>query len=355
MNFVEAFEACRTPADFYRLQISLENECAPAELLPAFDCRDKLPAPARKWIENLHAMMLRGGATVQPFTREVLAENARFYHDGSSSCSEKSLLVCFCGNYQRIMIQLPVFLQHIPACSFDVVVFKDPGKLFFLRGVPGYAPTLAALRERLGRDLCLERYASVRCLGTSAGGAAALAGGAVLGAERALSFGGGHPSRVAGELAGSGLTGSEFDDVFGDADTSRTRLRAFFGIGNSTDRETAASLCGAFCGVRAVPVAGVAGHNIFFELFSKGDLQGFLDRNLLGLGQAVEEGFLPETGFAPEPSPLRPAKRKRFSVPNLRGAWRRFGGWDQIVYWCGRLCAYLPARMRRGRTGHRKL
>jgi hypothetical protein len=82
VNFIEASRRAAR-RDFYRLQISLENECAPAELLPAFEYRDSLPAPARKWIERLHAMLRRGGETFQPFTREVLAENALFYHDGS--------------------------------------------------------------------------------------------------------------------------------------------------------------------------------------------------------------------------------------------------------------------------------
>lgn len=355
MNFIEAFEACRTPADFYRLQISLENECAPAELLPAFEYRDRLPAPARKWIERLHAMLRRGGETFQPFTREVLAKNALFFHDGSIPSRDKSLLVCFCGNFQRLMIQLPVFLQHIPARKFDVLVFRDPGKLFFLRGVPGYVPDLAALRERLGRDLCLERYASVRCLGTSAGGAAGLVAGAVLGAERAFSFGGVHTSRVAHELAERGMTGFEFDAIFGEADTARTTLRAFFGAGSACDLETAASLCRAFDGVRAVPVAGTTGHNVFFELFERGQLQVFLDRNLLGPVEMVEDGFLPETGNVSDTCTVRPARRSRLTPSRLRKGWLRFGGWDQFAYWCGRMCACLPAWLRRGRIGRRRL
>jgi hypothetical protein len=354
VNFTAAFEACRTPADFYRLQISLENECAPAELLPAFECRDRLPAPARKWIERLHSMMRRGGQTFQPFAREVLAENALFFHDGSIPRHDKSLLVCFCGNFQRLMIQLPVFLQHVPARDFDVLVFRDPRKLFFLRGVPGYVPDLAALPERLGRDLCLERYASVRCLGTSAGGAAGLAAGAVLGAERALSFGGAHPSRAGEYLAEYGLNGCEFDAFFRDADCGRLRLRAFFGAGNAHDLETAASLCRAFPGVKAVRVDGMAEHNIFFELFERGDLQGFLDKNLLGPGREVEEGFLPEIGNAPAAGPVGPTKRIRFSLDRLRKGWRRFGGWEQFVYWCVRLSGSLQARVRRFWPGRKK-
>jgi hypothetical protein len=101
VNGLEAFRACRTPADFYRLQIELENDCAPAELLAMLEPREELPIPARKWIERLEGMMRTGNAPIQPFERVRLADHVHFFRGAAPEGAPKSLLLCFCGNYAR--------------------------------------------------------------------------------------------------------------------------------------------------------------------------------------------------------------------------------------------------------------
>lgn len=332
MKLVDAFAQCRTPADFYRVQITLENELTPQELLEQLKWRDELAPPARKWISALEEMMLRESGQIQPFRRTSLSENVQFCHAGAGH-GVKSLLVGFCGNFQRLMMPLPVFLQQVPADIFDVLIFKDPGRDFFLRGVPGYVDSLAQLPERVERDLPLARYASVRCIGTSAGGAAALVAGEVFGAERALSFGGGHPARASESLEPKGLTGTELDLVFADAKRSCGRKLAFFGETNEFDRETAGSLCRAYPGTRIAPVRGVSTHNIFFELFERKELAVFISHSLLGGWEVPKEGMEPET-VAGQSVPSRPAKRgKPSALFRLRRGWRRYGGRDQILFW----------------------
>lgn len=290
MKLVDAFAQCRTPADFYRVQITLENELTPQELLEQLKWRDELAPPARKWISALEEMMLRESGQIQPFRRTSLSENVQFCHAGAGH-GVKSLLVGFCGNFQRLMMPLPVFLQQVPADIFDVLIFKDPGRDFFLRGVPGYVDSLAQLPERVERDLPLARYASVRCIGTSAGGAAALVAGEVFGAERALSFGGGHPARASESLEPKGLTGTELDLVFADAKRSCGRKLAFFGETNEFDRETAGSLCRAYPGTRIAPVRGVSTHNIFFELFERKELAGLSPTAFWAGGKSRKKGW----------------------------------------------------------------
>ncbi len=332
MKLVDAFVRCRTPADFYRVQITLENELTPPELLEQLKWRDELAPPARKWISALEEMMLRENERIQPFMRTSLSENVLFCHTGTGD-GAKSLLVGFCGNFQRLMMPLPVFLQHVPAEIFDIVILKDPGRDFFLRGVPGYVASLAQLPERLERDLPLARYASVRCIGTSAGGAAALVAGEVFGAERALSFGGGHPARAAESLEAKGLRGTELDLVFASAKQSCGLKLAFFGEANEFDRETAWSLCRAYPGTRIAPVRGVSTHNIFFELIERKELAAFISDSLQGGRESLEEGMEPET-VAGQSLPSSPAKRDKPSAFfRLRRGWRRYGGRDQILFW----------------------
>jgi len=139
MKLADAFAQCRTPADFYRVQIMLENERTPLELLEQFECRDELAPPARKWISALEDMMRRGSEHIQPFMRTSLSENVQFYHVGTGN-GAKSLLIGFCGNFQRLMMPLPIFLQHVPADIFDVVILKDPGRDFFFGACPAMSP-----------------------------------------------------------------------------------------------------------------------------------------------------------------------------------------------------------------------
>lgn len=351
MNHVEAFAQCRTPADFYRLQIALENECAPLELLEQFGCRDEFAPPVRRWISGLEDMMRRGNDTVQPFVRTGLSENVQFYHAAAGG-GTKSLLVGFCGNFQRLMMPLSVFLQHVPAELFDVVLLRDPERSFFLRGVPGYVSSLAQLPERLGRDLPLDRYASVRCIGTSAGGAAALVAGEVFGAERALSFGGGNPARSAESLEPKGLTGGELDAVFAGSQRCCARKLAFFGEANDVDRETAQSLRRAYPGTRVVPIRGLSTHNVFYELFERKELTAFFADTLLGGRDILEERWAAETD-ASQPSPSRPGKRDRSSAGfRLRRGWRRYGGREQILFWLKQFIRHPWALLTRRSPGN---
>jgi hypothetical protein len=348
MNVSGAFGACRTPADFYRLQIALENECAPVEILARVGPKERLPLPARKWIERLEGMMRSAGESLQPFERISLSENVQLYRMKGKQAAARSLILGFCGNFQRLMVPLPIFLQHIPADDFDVVVFRDPTKMLFLRGIPNYVPGLGELPARLARDLSLESYETLRCLGTSAGGAAALAAGAALGAERAFAYGGAHPYLSEGTLPRDDADLNGFDPIFRESACLSTRFRAFFGAQNQRDRENAASLAGAFKGVRMAEVPGVAGHNMFYELFERGELAGFLGRTLLGDIGTLEA----MQTCGPSPAPVRRrGKRREFSLARLRHGWERFGGLEQFGFWCARLCEYPRNVFGRRRTG----
>ena len=301
MNPVESFNRCRTPADFYQVQIDLENTCVPSEIVALREKSKTLPAPARRWLDGLEVMMRRGSATVQPFRRLPLSDNVWYFQTGAPP-EAKSLLVGFCGNALRLMLPIPVFLQHVPARDFDVVVLRDPSRCFYLRGVPEYAPHLAEVVARLQRDLPCERYSTVRCLGTSGGGAAALVAGTLLGAERALSVGGTHPARLATMLGPSGLKGDEMDALIASLGTTATQRICCFGADNASDAEGAHSLCRALPGARAEPAAGVASHNLLLQLFERGALHAFLETRLLE-GAVLQSRA--ERGIGPSPPGLR--------------------------------------------------
>jgi hypothetical protein len=85
-------------------------------------------------------------------------------------------------------------------------------------------------------------------------------------------------------------------------------------------------------------VPGVVTHNIFYELFERGELTAFLTRNLLGSLAELDAAMTEATPVDRLDSPGPKGRRRRSPVTRMKGAWKRFGGWDQFVYW-NRRCA----------------
>jgi hypothetical protein len=198
----DRFAACRTAADFYRVQIEAENILSPAEVA-ALDPAE-LPPPAAAWQARLSGMMGQVAPAVQAFRRRDLSDHASFFEGAGDAGAGRCLVVGFTGIALRMNVPAPVFLQALPAAACDVVILRDPGRAAFLAGVPGYAPDLPALAERLAADLPGGRHpGGWRCIGTSAGGAAALYFGRLAGARRAVSVDGGHPAGFSLPSAGA--------------------------------------------------------------------------------------------------------------------------------------------------------
>jgi len=182
----------------------------------------------------------------------------------------------------RLMLPLSALLQRIPARRFDVVLLRDPDQCGFLRGIRGYGDDLAAVVGRLKREIPLVSYATVRCLGVSAGGAAALYAGEMIGASRAVCIGGGHPLRAPELLKARGLDGHELDRVRGaPSSAAPTSMACYFAEDYPRDRANARSLRDVFPAARTVAIPEIAAHNVLFELLKRGQLRRFLEDALL--------------------------------------------------------------------------
>ena len=190
---VEHFMACRTPADFYRLQILTECDATPNDIASLSRYRTMLPPEVSAWSENIRAMMFMQAKTVQPFRRELISRNVALYTTRNGQDAPRDLLLAFCGLADRLQVPVPVVLQHLDGSRFDVLLLRDPSKRIYLQGVPEYAPDLGLVAERIRRDIDLAGYRSVRSIGTSGGGWASFTVGAMLGAERAVSMSGKPP------------------------------------------------------------------------------------------------------------------------------------------------------------------
>jgi len=282
VNAVEAFAGCQTTAKVRRTMILAENRLTPEEVIALRARRDDLPSEAREWIERFGAQVEAAGPVTR-FARRTLSANVTLLEAEPPS---RALLVVFCGQVPRPMLPLCLFLQHVPP-GCDVAMLWDPERLMYLRGIRGFADGPAALAARLRAVFEVDRYATVRALGSSSGGAAALAVGALMGVEQAVALGGLHPSQD-----GVCPLAEEMPDLFGfeaalrDAPPSATRLICGYGEDYAIDRDRAEALLQGFRNAIGLPIAGVDDHNILLLLMRRGDLARFLDQAAFGRFEA---------------------------------------------------------------------
>jgi hypothetical protein len=280
MDVLTALAGCVTVADHYRVQIDAENVLAPAEV-DALKAAP-LPATARAWVDRLALMCNRIQAPRQRFRRRNLSVNAAIYEGEGPPGAPRSLVVGFTGVGLRMMMPAAPFLQALPAERCDVLVLRDSERHAFLGGVPGYADGLAGLAARLEQDLPLARYADRRCVGTSSGGAAALAFGALIGARVALSLGGAHPSVMVRRAASGALDRTGFDRLIAAAPPGATRLVCAHGDGSVRDSIRNRLLAMAVPGAELLVVRGIAEHAVLGGLVPRKALGRFFEDVLLG-------------------------------------------------------------------------
>ena len=162
-----------------------EPEGAPRKL-------KKAPAiPNAQWCAWINELFLKSGKAVpEPFTRRRLQEKIFFYTSGQGDTRSKVLFLCFTGGTRRMMMALPVFLQHLDASLVDVILFMDPDRDGFRRFFIDEEDDLVALAAKY---VDREKYRGVVTMGTSGGGLPSVLVGLGLGVDAVLSVGGNDP------------------------------------------------------------------------------------------------------------------------------------------------------------------
>ncbi len=294
MDLPAAFWACRTEADFYRVQIEAENRMVPAEVEAIAALAPDLPEPARAWARRLDALMRISCAQTQHFRCTHLAADALFYE--ATDDAPRGLVIGLTGAAMRMNLPVPFFLQALPPGRCDMLLLRDSARASFLCGVPGYAADVPALAERIAADLPLVRYQDIRCIGTSAGGAAALWLGALLQARRAVSVDGSHPGAHALRFPARKLEAGAFDRSFAAPQPGTAELIVVHGADNRRDAIRSRLLAMSVPGARVVSVGGVSVHGVVGPLLTARALAPFLAEVLMGEGQGAA---LPDTWSPP--------------------------------------------------------
>jgi hypothetical protein len=303
--YARAARACRTVNDLNRLHIALENRITPLELdalrrgadPPApqwarlvggaaarvrrsLDRPGRLAAPSRPpydWVARLHALAAKAAAPPQPFRRERLHGRIARYSAGGDR-SRKTLAVCFAGRAQRLMMPLPVFLQHVDASVVDVAFLRDPAKEGYRAGIGRGTRSLDDLLERLPSRLSFDAYARVVTIGTSGGGLPAVLAAVQLGLPAALAAGPNGPDDPRWQsYRGVGVRRVLEESATARGDR-RPAITLVVGAGAPKDQAAAQTLA-RIIPARIIVVDGVrtaAGHNALLPLVERGELASLL-------------------------------------------------------------------------------
>ena len=290
-TLLENIRACQTNAELYRLSIHIENHATPTDVAALHQRIDQVGEKSIAWLENLHRMMFREVTTLQRYERRVIAENVYLYSTPRPSDEARDLVIAFCGLANRLQIPTPVFCQHMDGSRFDILVVRDTSKKIYVEGIPGYGANLVLVAERLRRDMNLDAYGSVYCIGTSGGGWASLMMGSLLKASRAIAVAGKPPAltpKLQQAWTNAGFADDAkkadfavFERYFAQADSTATSMLALYSADNEPDTRGAKALA-RITGAKAVGFLGISDHNLMFELVNTRHLAAVLRHCLLG-------------------------------------------------------------------------
>lgn len=141
--------------------------------------------------KSTRAMYKAGKPLPERYSRHTLTPGILMF-TGEGPRQNRTLIVSFPGNGGRLMMPLPIILQHLPADSVDLVMVPDGVKANYRKGIPALAGTVEGALVKL-RGLLPDGYERIVTLGTSSGGVPSLLAAAELGATAVLAVGAGHP------------------------------------------------------------------------------------------------------------------------------------------------------------------
>ena len=279
--YLSELARCATVNQFNRLHITLENTLAPAEVCALIDRVRagglEVPAPAAHWLARSDELLRGGGRQVQPYLRHRIAEGATMYAATGTAVERaaRTLLVAFSGDANRMMMPTALFLQHLAAARHEVLLLVDRTRRFYLGGVAGLGDDLPSTIRRIEAIAAPSRFARAVAFGTSAGGLAAVWAGVELRLARAVSVGGVAPEAVAERVQTQDLDTRGFDEALRRHAHALPEVVLVAGETNLRDTEKALQMA-ARLPARYVVVPGSTHHNVLWDVWQRGELDGFL-------------------------------------------------------------------------------
>jgi hypothetical protein len=267
----------KTLADYFKEYIKFENTTSPYEAINFILNNKNKNYFSRFFFDKTEKLVLEGHEKIRPFVRHKISSNVFFYNSVNIN---KKILICFCGNANRLMMPIPAFLQYIDERIYDVLVLVDPSKLCYHSGIPDFGFTLEESINNLSDIISTKKYEQITTFGTSGGGCASLYVGAYLNAKKAISVGACHPLDYEDtklRLSEKNLTGSEFDKLLSmRRNEYQTNIKVIYSDRHDGDKKSAINFTKHLINVNLFPIDGES-HNALEELRIKQKLKLLMD------------------------------------------------------------------------------
>jgi len=186
---IEALREARSEPVMRKALFALEDLFTPNELKDALPVLEGLGAGVRELLGTSYTVRHLRKHQPEVYTRHQIRPDIAFYQGGESPAG-RALLFVLCGRVPRPMMANALFVQHVPARLFDVVVMSDASNNHYANGIDGYADSLFSLGRRLADDFHASRYGRVYYYGVSSGGLPAVRLGLLAQAFRSIAIGG---------------------------------------------------------------------------------------------------------------------------------------------------------------------
>ena len=234
-----------------------------------------------RWVATIASMMLRAPQPdAENYRRRPMGRHIWLFTTGGMTRG-KTLLLCFTGAGQRMMMPVSVFLQHLPSVHFDVLVLRDEGRNGFRQGIPNVGNNLEELVARIGASR-EHPYSSFMSLGVSAGAMAAVWACLHLGLQRGIAIGVNSPVDPRWQQLQDGGLEASFSRYLSRL-ASPPDLLLIYGADEFRDASAARELSG-LVPAQTLAVQGTdnnpSGHNALYTLQQRGSLAAFLDEAL---------------------------------------------------------------------------
>jgi hypothetical protein len=251
----------------HKAMFDIEDDLTPVELQEALPKLAELEGPARTAVDSSPAVFVLKKELAEPYTFELVAPGVKLYR-GAPAPDGRALVVVLSGRHPRPMMAISLFIQHLPAQLFDVLLMFDETNSHYIDGVAGYADSLLALTQRVHAEFGAG-YRRIYHYGVSSGGLPALRMGLMAPAHRSIAIGGLFQWPI--NRIQSGMVVDAFDPICA---CNVDKGNALICVHASHKRDIAH----AKRVVRAVRASGVRvpdvnEHNILFPIFDDGKLR----------------------------------------------------------------------------------
>lgn len=279
---------CRTENQSNRLHIVVENYVTPTEVRHFDDAlaKEAHDVPGRLWIAQLLGPMPNGKPRAVEFERRGIRRDVTLYTNSTVPASQKTLIIGFAGNYQRLMAPMPHLLDCLNPAQYDVLVLRDLKRLLFSKGVAGLGPDFFSAMQNLHRRVDPTAYRNTIALGTSSGALPALLAAIVLKLRRGIALGSPDIERYTSYLRERGVHDAPYAQLLAARPEPFPELILAYGAAFSVDAAAAHALHGLLPS-RLHPVENCATHSLFGWHLKRRTLPAFLETLL---GQDVETG-----------------------------------------------------------------